>query len=134
MSLVNQFAVTLKDVLIESSDAMVITDPKRRTTTMVSKHLYGELRAYADDNQLQLADVMAQLREEIHRQPVAFKFAKGDRVKLTSKGIQLIPSMDMHCSGTIVFTPLKGQWVAVCWDGTVVHRYIDPNLLERSDV
>jgi hypothetical protein len=142
MSLINQFEVMLEDFVPKVSDGKFITDRIRGTTTTVSDRLYTRMRAYAIDNQLPLDALVRQLREEIHQQPMATndltcaapKFAKGDRVKLTSKGIQLIPSMDMHCSGTIVFTPLKGQWVAVCWDGTVVHRYIDPSLLERSDV
>ena len=95
VSLVNQFKITLKDFLPELSDGMVITDRARGTTTTISKCLYAELRVYADDNQLQLGDVIEQLRQEIHRKLGAIKFTKGDRVKLTSKGIQLIPRMDM---------------------------------------
>ena len=142
MSLLKELEVTLKDFLPELSDGMVITDPRRGTAVAVSGRLYSRLKAYADQHQFSLQAVVERLRAEVHKDPIATndrtcaapKFARGDRVKLTSKGIQLIPSMDMHCSGTIGFTPLKAQWVAVCWDGTVVHRYIDPNLLERSDV
>jgi hypothetical protein len=133
MALVNQFKIMLKDLLPDPSDGKVIIDRARGTSTTVSNRLYSELRADADHNQLPLGDVVEQLRHEIHRKPAAVKFTKGDRVKLTSTGIQLIPSMDMHCSGTIVFTPIEGQWIAVCWDGTDFHRYIDPDLLERSD-
>ena len=133
MSLINQFKITLKDFLPDPSDGMIITDRARGTNTTVSNRLFAELISYTDGNRHRLNDIVAQLREEIHRQPATIKFAKGDRVKLTSKGIQLIPSMDMHCSGTIVFTPIEGQWIAVCWDSTDRHRYIDPDLLERSD-
>jgi hypothetical protein len=133
VALVNQFKITLRDFLPDPSDGTVIIDRASFTSTTVSNRLYAELSAYADANKLPLDDVVAQLREEIHRHPESIKFAKGDRVKLTDKGIQLIPSLIMHGSGTIVFTPIEGQWVAVCWDGTDFDRYIDPDLLERSD-
>jgi hypothetical protein len=130
---VNQFKITLKDFLPDLSDGMVVTDSERGTTTTVSNRLYAKLKAHAVSNQLPLGEVVAQLREEIHRRPGAVEFAKGDRVKLSSKGIQVMPRMDEHRSGTIVFTPRQGKWVAVCWDGTHGQRYIDPDLLERSD-
>ena len=67
MSLVNQFEITLKDFLPYLEDGKTITDRERGTTTTVSNRLYTELRAYADQKQLRLSQVVTQLREEIHR-------------------------------------------------------------------
>jgi hypothetical protein len=133
VSLVNQFKITLKDFLPDLSDGKVITDHARGTSTTVSNCLYAELNAYADANKLPLGDVVAQLREEIQRKPAAVKFAKGNRVKLSWIAIQLMPRMDADRSGTIAVTPREGEWVAVHWDGTQRQRYIDPDLLDRSD-
>jgi hypothetical protein len=133
VSLVNQFKITLRDFLPDPSDGMVIIDRARFTSTTVSNRLYAELSAYADANKLPLGDVVAQLSEEIQRKPGAIKFAKGDRVKLSWMGVQLMPRMDADRSGTIAFTPREGEWVAVHWDGTQRQRYIDPDLLDRSN-
>jgi hypothetical protein len=67
VSLVNQFKITLRDFLPDPSDGMVIIDRARFTSTTVSNRLYAELSVYADANKLPLGDVVAQLREEIHR-------------------------------------------------------------------
>jgi hypothetical protein len=69
VSLVNQFKITLRDFLPDPSDGMVIIDRARFMSTTVSNRLYAELCAYADANNLPLDDVVAQLREEIHREP-----------------------------------------------------------------
>ena len=90
MSLVNQFEITLKDFWPDCSDGMIITGRHHRTATTVSNRLYARLKAYADDNQLPFHSVVEQLREEIHQQPIAMKFAKGDRVKLSAEGIQIL--------------------------------------------
>ena len=141
MSLVNQFEITLKDFLPDRSDGMIITDRTRRTTTTVSNRLYARLKAYADDNQLPFHSVVEQLRKEIHQPPVATidptasqqKFTKGDRVKLSAKGIEMMPRMAADRSGTVAFNHTEGKWVAVLWDGTCRSRYMNPHLLERSN-
>ncbi len=133
MSLVNQFKITLKDLFPNQSDEKLIADHARGTTTIVSNRLYAKIKSHADNNQLPLGDVVEQLRKEINQKPVAIKFAKGDRVKLSFMGIQLMPRMDADRSGTIAFTPREGEWVAVHWDGTQRQRYIDPDLLDLSD-
>jgi hypothetical protein len=133
VALVNQFKITLKDLLPEPSDGMVIIDRASFTSTTVSNRLYAELRAHAEANKLPLGDVVAQLCEEIQRKPSAIKFAKGDRVKLSWMATQLMPRMDADRSGTIAFTPREGEWVAVHWDGIQRQRYIDPDLLDRSN-
>ena len=69
VSLVNQFKITLRDFLPDPSDGKVIIDRARFTSTTVSNRLYAELSAYAYANKLPLGDVVAQLREEIHREP-----------------------------------------------------------------
>src|ERR1700738_3370082 len=130
MSLVNQFEITLKDFLPDLSDGMIIADRTRRTTTTVSNRLYARLRAYADDNQLPLGAVVDQLRDEIHQQPAAMKFAKGDRVKLSAEGIQIqisqrgSLSMPADRSGTVAHNSQEKFGVAVRWDGTKFPQYI----------
>ena len=133
VALVNQFKITLRDFLPEPSDGMVIIDRASFTSTTVSNRLYAELSAYADANKLPLSDVVAQLRQEIHQKLSNVKFAKGDRVKLSWMAIQLMPHTDADRSGTIAFTPREGERVAVHWDGTQRQRYIDPDLLDRSN-
>src|SRR6266850_1864184 len=133
MSLVNQFEIALKDFWPDCSDGMIITGRHHRTATTVSNRLYARLKAYADDNQLPFHSVVEQLREEIHQQPIAMKFAKGDRVKLSAEGIRLMPRMAADRSGTVAFDHTEGKWVAVLWDGTCRPRYMDPHLLGRSD-
>lgn len=133
MALVNHFKITLEDFLPHPSDGKAIPDPARSITTTVSNRLFAELIAYAEDNQLSLAAVLDQVRKELHPEPRAIKFAKGDEVKLSSTGILLMPHADPDRRGTIVFTPRKGKPVAVVWDGAIHRRYIDSDLLERSD-
>jgi hypothetical protein len=136
MSLVTQFHITLKDFWPDHPDGMFITDRDRGTTTTISRRLYAELKAYAEEQRLPFESVAQQLREEIHSKPIANndptattpKFAKGDRV-----GARLMPRMDPDRTGTIVFQPREEKWVAISWDGTRRPRYIDPDMLERAD-
>jgi hypothetical protein len=132
MSLVNQFQITLKDFLPELSDGLLITDPRRGTPTAVSGRLYANLKAYVDQYQFSIHAVLEQLRQEIHSQPTAENFAKGDRVRLSAKGVRTMPRMDADRSGTIVAKPREGHCVAVWWDGNIRPRYINPSVLERS--
>jgi predicted DNA-binding ribbon-helix-helix protein len=67
MSLIAQFKITLKDFVPDAADGMIIHDHGRGTSMTVSNRLYAQLRSYADDNQLQIGDIVAQLREEVHR-------------------------------------------------------------------
>jgi hypothetical protein len=71
MSLVNQLELTLKDLLPDPRDGKFITDGARGTTITVSNRLYAALRAYADQKRLPLWRVVAQIREEVHAQPIA---------------------------------------------------------------
>ena len=73
MPLIDDLQVTLKDLLPDRSDGMMITDRDRGTTTVVSYRLYARLRAYADENRLALAKLVEQLREEIHRGTAGLK-------------------------------------------------------------
>jgi hypothetical protein len=77
MSLVNQFEITLKDFLPEPP-IRTISD-RAGPVAIVSDRLFAKLNDYAADNQLRLSAVVQQLRDEIHRQPAAMKFAKGNR-------------------------------------------------------
>jgi hypothetical protein len=67
MPLVNQFEITLKDFLPDRSDAKIIADPDRVSSTTVSGRLYHKLTTYADEMQLTLGAVVDHLREQIHR-------------------------------------------------------------------
>jgi len=118
---------------------MIITGRHHRTATTVSNRLYAKLKAYADDNQLPFHSVVEQLREEIHQQPIAMKFAKGDRVKLSAEGIQILIkqhgrlAMPEDRSGTDAHNSVEKYGVAVRWDRTKFPQYISAVLLERSD-
>jgi hypothetical protein len=99
-----------------------------------SEAIAGLIGYFLADNELPLDPVFEDLREKIHPQPTAMKFVKGDRVKLSAKGIEMMPRMSAERSGTIAFNQREGSsWLAVQWDGTSRARYIDPNVLDGSD-
>ena len=141
MLLVNQFEVTLKDFVPKVSDGKVITDRIRGTTTTVSDRLYTRMRAYAIDNELPLDAVVRQLRDEIHSDARAEndptmtttrKFGKGDRVKLSLKGIHAIRSPRSRVTtdrrGTVAHKPQEKKRWRSCHMGRHENR---PTHLQR---
>jgi hypothetical protein len=151
MSLVNRFEVTLKDFWPGHADRMFVTDRDHGTTTAISRRLYVELKAYAQDNQLSFDAIVQKLHDEIHSEAIAedhpvtattANFAKGDRIRLSAKAIKLYQNSPINRpwwriptkrSGTVAYNSRKQNGVAVIWNGTKTPQYISSGLLERSD-
>jgi hypothetical protein len=79
--------------------------------------------------------VAEQLRDE-----TKYRFAKNDRVKLSTVGIEILTSDNRRLSmpadrnGTVVYNSRNPQSkVAVRWDGMKTPQYISTVLLERAD-
>jgi hypothetical protein len=152
MTLVNQFQVTLKDFWPDHPDRMFVTDRDRGTTTTISRRLYAELKAYAQENQLPYDSVVQQLHDEIHAETIAGniptttpQFSKFDRVKLSATTIETLRHspgspvsspwwrMRTNRSGTVAHNSNGENDIAVVWDGAKTAQYISKQLLERTN-
>src|SRR5689334_25034368 len=103
---------------------MFLTDRDRGSTTTISRRLYVELKAYAQENQVPFDSVIQTLRDEIHPEPIGKsypttttpQFSKGGRVKLSAKTIAIL----RHSPGS----PVSSSWWRLRTDrsGTVADR------------
>jgi len=85
--LVDEMNITLKDFLPEHGDMCVIMQGGR-TSAIVSRHLYRELRDYADSHNMTVAAALARLRNEVHGELAGLEERDGlaDAARLRKEG------------------------------------------------
>lgn len=120
-----------------ASHAIVVTRDRLDTYSRACRGAYE--RGYQDAIK-QILSAVEQLRDDIHRNPTANtdptpmmrKFAKGERVQLSPRGIQNFPRWPADLRGTVAHNSSK-RCIPVKWDGMKTAQYLYRNLLEPAD-
>jgi hypothetical protein len=67
MSLIEELQISLKDLWPEPTGRKLVSDRSGAAAVVVSTRLLSRMMNYAADNQIDLASVIDQLRDEIHQ-------------------------------------------------------------------